>query len=304
MGAKAPDAGPAVSPGTLNPPGALTRPGCWSKPTQPAWGPQTPGHRPSGLHLTPLPASSRGPARATAEAQPEPRTGQWAWRGRRADSGALTAGRERGEPRGVPGRESRALEGAAGPQVGALPPRGERAGSWEGRKPSWLPATLQPHNGVILPGHRMPFVGQRPAAQPQGRQWGWGAGAASQGPLALLGPHRRVLAPHPRRPEGQPAVHIRLHRPAAPAALAAHAACTLPASRRLRARWQPCPPQARGNPAPMRGPGSLPPLPGLLRKGRGPPAQADPATGPAAASRCLPRTPNLGHASAPTAVST
>lgn len=107
-------------PRTLNPPGALTQPGPWSKPTQPSWGPQTPGHRASGLHLAPLLAGSEGRAGGAAEAQAEPRTGQRAWRGRWVDSRALTAGR-RGEPRGAPGPESRALAGAAGPQVGLCP---------------------------------------------------------------------------------------------------------------------------------------------------------------------------------------
>ena len=99
-----------------------------------------------------------------------------------------------------------------------------------------------------------------------------------------------IPGPRPRRPEVQPAVHIRPHRPAAPAALAAHAACTLPALRQLAGTLAALP--ARGHMEtllPMWGPGSLPPLPGLLQKGRGTPAQADPA-----AARCprLPRTPH------------
>ena len=44
-----------------------------------SWGPQTPGHRPSGLHLAPLLAGSEGRAGGAAEAQAEPRTGQRAW---------------------------------------------------------------------------------------------------------------------------------------------------------------------------------------------------------------------------------
>lgn len=197
MGAKAPDAGPAVSPGTLNPPGALTRPGRWSKPTQPAWGPQTPGHRPSGLHLTPLPASSRGPARATAEAQPEPRTGQWTWRGRRADSGALTAGREQGgatrRPRPGkqgPGRSSWAPGGGSAPQRGASRKLGRKEAVVA---PGHPPATQRGHSS----GAQNAFC--RPAASgpAPGPAVGVGRGGRVTGPLGPLGPAQASPGPLP-----------------------------------------------------------------------------------------------------------
>lgn len=198
-------------------------------------------------------------------------------------------------PRGGPSQKSRALAGAAGPQVGALPPRGRRAGSWEGRKPQWLPATLQPHNGVILPGHRMPFVGQRPAARPQGRQLQGGGGRGGCVTGAPAAPAQAstgssVPAPRPQRPEVQPAAHIRAHRPAALAALAAHAACTLPAPQRLAGILAALPtPGHKETPLPTWSPGSLPPLPGLLRKGGGTPAQAGSADRPS--SSPLPTSP-------------
>lgn len=286
-------------PRTLNPPGALTQLGRWSKPTQPSWGPQTPSHRASGLHLAPLLAGSKGRAGGAAEAQAEPRTGQRAWRGRWVDSRALTAGRQGGATRRPrPGKQSPGRSSWA--PGGALPPRGGQAGSWEGRKPSWLPATLQPHNGVILPGHRMPFVGQRPAAQPRGRQWregAGGAGAASQGPLLLL--HRRVQGPQSRPPApGGPrssqlytSGHTgRLPRRLWLRTLRAH--CLLRGG--WRTRWQPCLPLGTWRPCCPRGAQAASllsqdssrragvPLPRLTR-------QTDPAAAPCPR---LPRTPH------------
>lgn len=145
----------------------------------------------------------------------------------------------------------------------------------------------------------MPFVGRRPAARPQGRQLqgGGGRGGCVTGPPAApaqASTGSSVPAPRPQRPEVQPAAHIRAHRPAALAALAAHAACTLPAPQRLAGTLAALPtPGHMETPLPTWGPGSLPPLPGLLRKGGGTPAQADSADRPSS-SPCphLPRTPH------------
>lgn len=100
-----------------------------------------------------------------------------------------------------PSPGSRAWTGLDEPRVGARPHSG-CAGSTEGRKPSWPPATLQPHNGVILPGHRMPFVAHQPAAQPRAGGGSEGAGGYITQPSAPLRSGRQVGRPQSLLPRG------------------------------------------------------------------------------------------------------
>lgn len=185
-----------------------------------------------------------------------------------------------------PARKAEPWQEQLGPRWGSAPKR--RASRKLGRKeavvaPGHPPATQRGHSSGAQNAFCRPAA-SGPAPGPAVAGGGGGRGGCITGPPAApaqASAGSSVPAPRPWRPKVQPAVHIRPHRPAAPEALAAHAACTLPAPRRLADTLAALP--ALGHMEtllPTWGPGSLPPLPGLLQKGRGTPAQADPADRP------------------------
>ena len=130
--------------------------------------------------------------------------------------------------------------------------------------PGHPPATQRGHSS----GAQNAFC--RPAASgpAPGLAVGVGRGGRVTGPLGPPGPAQAsagssVLAPHPPRPEVQPAVHIRLHR-RLPQLLwphTLHAHCLLHGG--CGHAGGPARPEHVETLLPMRGPGSLPPLPGM-----------------------------------------
>lgn len=217
-----------------------------------------------------------------------------------------------------PSPGSRAWTGLDEPRVGARPQSG-CAGSTEGRKASWPPATLQPHNGVILPGHRMPFVAHQPAAQPRAGSGSEGAGGYITRPSAPLRSGRQAGHPQSLPPGG-----LRSNRHCPHQAAGAEAARTRPALWQLAARPAPDRRQAVPSlehmetllPTPGlalavgqgRGPGGLARPAGLLQKDQGLPptltrlpAQQQP---PSPAPQASPAHPTIMHPSARMALST
>ena len=230
----------------------------------------------------------------------------------------------RSEP---PSPGSRAWAGLDEPRVGARPQSG-CAGSTEGRKPSWPPATLQPHNGVILPGHRMPFVARQPAVQPRAGGGSEAAGGCITRPSALLLSGRQVGGPQSLPPRGlrsnQHCPHQAAGAEAARAALSRtccpHTACSVAAGGQAgpgqeaggALTWAHGNPAAHSRPGTGCGAGSGPRRPGSSGRtpteGPGTPTHADQADGPAAAPSPAPQAspahPTIMHPSARSALST
>lgn len=167
----------------------------------------------------------------------------------------------------------------------------------EGRGPSWLLAALQPHNGVILPGHRMSFVAHQPTAQP-----GSGGTGATAQPSAPRVPGRQVGGPESPPQEGY----------GCPPRLHAHATAHSQRWDRRRdfymSAWKPhCLFRLRHRPrgSSEAGGGGLTPPAGPSQKGQRPHTQTDQADGPATAlPQFLLRYPwmkaALGHPHLPT----